>query len=115
MSARTVPAQRLAALLAALAITTAGLLATPAAAAPAYTLEERATAIASPSLVFIEETFTGYLRDAKTHAPLVASPITLGRRCSGFVVNSEGYVVTPISCVKPSDAAVRSGVLYEAA
>ena len=35
----------------------------PAAAAiPQYTLEERATAVASPALIYIEAQFTGYLR-----------------------------------------------------
>ncbi|NUT22822.1 MAG: trypsin-like peptidase domain-containing protein [Hamadaea sp.] len=84
-------------------------------AAPAYTLEERALAISSPSLVFIEELYTGYLRDKTTHTAVVASPITYARRCSGFVVNSDGFVVTPASCVKLSDEAIRTGALYEAA
>jgi Trypsin-like peptidase domain len=116
MFLRVVRARRLGALLAALAmsITVTGAIVPAQAAAPAYTLEERAVAVASPSLVYIEEIFTGYLRDRRTHAPVIASPITLGRRCSGFVVNADGYVATPASCVKPSDAAVRTGALYEA-
>jgi len=83
-------------------------------ATPAYTLEERALAISSPSLVFIEELLTGYLRDKTTHTALVASPVTYGRRCSGFVVHPDGYVATPGSCVHIGDAAVRIGALYAA-
>ncbi len=44
--------------------------AAPAHAAPAYTLEERAVAIASPSLVFVEAHLTGYLRVRATGAPV---------------------------------------------
>jgi hypothetical protein len=89
-------------------------IATPAQAAPPYTLDERAAAIASPSLVYLETVYTGYLRDKTTDVPLLASPVTYNRRCSGFVVNPDGYVVTTRVCVQPPQETIRQQVLYAA-
>ncbi len=90
-----------------------GMLALPgsAAAVPFYTMEERATAIASPSLVYLQITFTGYVRDKATNTPIVASPVSYTRRCSGVVVNPDGYVVTSRICMVPSDATLRQNAL----
>jgi hypothetical protein len=79
-------------------------------AAP-YSAEERALAIAAPSLVFVEASFTGMLRDAKTNAPISPTPVTFKRRCSGFVVNSDGVVLTNGQCVRPTDDAARERAL----
>ncbi|NUT33303.1 MAG: hypothetical protein HOV79_09530, partial [Hamadaea sp.] len=89
---------------AALATATALLVvgAPPAAAAPSYTLEERARAIASPSLVFVEATFSGFLRDRATGATVLKERTEIESLCSGFVVNSAGYVVTSAHCVHPT-------------
>ncbi|HEX5594859.1 MAG TPA: trypsin-like peptidase domain-containing protein [Micromonosporaceae bacterium] len=75
--------------------------------APPYTLEERALAIASPSLVYVEAIISGYLRDSETNTPLRTAPITFNRRCSGFVVSSDGHVLTNGHCVKPDDDNMR--------
>jgi hypothetical protein len=83
----------------------------PAAAVPFYTQEERAVAIASPSLVYIQISFTGYVRDRATNTPIVASPIAYTRRCSGIVVNPDGHVVTSRICIIPSDATLRQNAL----
>ena len=83
----------------------------PAAAAPFDTMEERATAIASPSLVYLQITFTGYVRDRATNTSIVASPISYTRRCSGMVINPDGYVVTSRICMVPSDATLRQNAL----
>jgi hypothetical protein len=84
----------------------------PATAAPSYSLDERAVAIASPALVYLEMVFSGYVRDKKTNTALRGRPVTVSRRCSGFVVNPDGYVVTNGVCLQPGDATVRQSALY---
>ncbi|MFC0005685.1 hypothetical protein [Micromonospora siamensis] len=69
--------------------------------------QERATAVAGPSLVFLESVFTGYLRDRVTNRPVRTSPIVFSRRCSGFVVDTAGHVLTSSSCVRPGQEYVR--------
>ncbi|MEH0933662.1 S1 family peptidase [Micromonospora psammae] len=81
-------------------------------APPPYTLEERAVAVASPSLVYVEVVFTGYLRDKQTGTPLRAAPITFNRRCSGFVVSPAGHVLTNGFCVRPTGDTPRQNALY---
>lgn len=81
-------------------------------APPPYTLEERAAAIASPALVYVEVVFTGYLRDKATNRPLRATPITFNRRCSGFVVSPAGHVLTNNLCVRPAADTARQNALY---
>ncbi|MFG1953010.1 trypsin-like peptidase domain-containing protein [Micromonospora sp. NPDC048830] len=76
-----------------------------------YSPEERALAAAAPSLVFLETVVTGYLRDSATNAPLGTKPITVNRRCSGFVVSTKGHVLTSSSCVRPPDEVTREGAL----
>lgn len=77
-----------------------------------YSAEERALAIAAPSLVFVETVVTGVLREAKSNTPLSATPVTFKRRCSGFVVNPDGHVVTNGQCVQPTPDAARERALY---
>ncbi|MCW3840042.1 trypsin-like peptidase domain-containing protein [Micromonospora yasonensis] len=81
-------------------------------APPPYSLDERAVAIASPALVYVEVQFTGYLRDKETETPLRATPVTFNRRCSGFVVGSAGHVLTNGLCVQPASDTARQNALY---
>jgi hypothetical protein len=97
-----------------LAVAATGTVASPAAAAPPYTSEERSLAIASPSLVYLETVYTGYLRNKTTNVPLLAEPVTYNRRCSGFVVNPDGVVVSTRVCVQPPDETIRQQALYVA-
>ncbi|MET8277367.1 trypsin-like peptidase domain-containing protein [Micromonospora sp. NPDC005174] len=84
----------------------------PWAQAAPYSPEERALAIAGPSLVFVEAVFTGTLREAKSNVPLSVTPVTFKRRCSGFVVNPDGHIVTNGQCVRPAVDAARERALY---
>src|SRR5262245_40187460 len=95
-----------------LATMMASVMAAPAAAAPPYTLEERAIAIATPSLVFVETIYTGFLKDRKTGASLSPTPVVYHRRCSGFAVNRDGNVVTTSRCVQPQAVSVKQGALF---
>ncbi|MGY0004092.1 trypsin-like peptidase domain-containing protein [Micromonospora sp. I033] len=64
--------------------------------------EERALATVGPSMVFVEVIFTGYVRNKQDNALLRKTPITFNRRCSGFVVNADGHVLTNTQCVRPT-------------
>ncbi|TDC47061.1 hypothetical protein E1258_28885, partial [Micromonospora sp. KC207] len=80
-------------------------------AAP-YSPQERALATAAPGLVFVEAVFNGYLRDGRTGALLNPTPVTFQRRCSGFVVNPDGHVLTNGQCVAPDEPVARERALY---
>ncbi|GAB3955007.1 hypothetical protein GCM10027614_63100 [Micromonospora vulcania] len=79
----------------------------PWAQAALYSPEEKALAVAAPSLVFIETVFTGYVRDARTNALVHPDPVSFIRRCSGFVVTPDGHAITNGSCVKPTESHAR--------
>ncbi|MDG9675262.1 trypsin-like peptidase domain-containing protein [Micromonospora sp. DH14] len=79
----------------------------PWAQASLYSPEEKALAVAAPSLVFVEAVFTGYVRDARTNALVHPQPVSFIRRCSGFLVTPDGHAVTNGSCVKPAEAHAR--------
>jgi hypothetical protein len=107
--------RRLGASLLALATLFGSILAAPAtaeAAAPTYGVDERAQAIASPSLVFLEVTYKGVVRDTRSGQPLEAGPKVISRRCTGFVVNPDGHVLTTGICVQPSHDIVRQMTFY---
>jgi hypothetical protein len=89
-------------LLALVAAASAGLIGSPASAAPPYTPEERAVAIASPSLVFLDVRLAGYLRIKATGALVEPSIVYVHSRCSGFVVSGDGHVVTTTHCLQPT-------------
>src|SRR5262245_56936564 len=84
------------------------ILTTPVGAAPPYSLEERAAAIASPSLVFLTVRVEGYLRVRKTGALVNDAPVSVYRYCSAYGVSSAGHVATTTHCIQPSAAVLRS-------
>ncbi|MEU4642400.1 trypsin-like peptidase domain-containing protein [Micromonospora sp. NPDC023814] len=83
----------------------------PWAQAALYSAEERALATAAPSMVFVEVIFTGYVRNKQSNALLREAPVTFSRRCSGFVVNHDGHVLTNGQCVQPTEDIVLAGAL----
>jgi len=85
---------------------------TPASATPSYTRNEPAVAAASPALVYLEMTYTGYVRDLATGIPRYSEPLVIRRRCSGVVVNPDGDVLTTTVCVQPSDEILLVNALY---
>jgi hypothetical protein len=84
----------------------------PAAGAPPFSLDERAAAIASPSLVYLEARIEGYLRIKSTGALVDTAPAVVTSQCSGFVVGAEGYVVTTTHCLQPSNDSLRGAAAY---
>lgn len=110
MPAGTALARRLAVLLGAVAIGCVA--AVPAAAVPTYVRNEPALAVATPSTVFLEARYVGYLRRTAT-GPLVSpEPVVVTRRCSGVVVNPAGYAVTTTVCIQPSREVLLVNALY---
>jgi len=87
----------------------------PAAAAPSYTTEERAFAIASPSLVFVENRYSGVVRLAATGEPQLQQSISIAFRCSGTVVDPNSHVVTATHCVRPTAESIRNSAVSQLA
>ena len=81
------------------------------------TPDERAAAITRPAIVYIEQYwkawvkvptssrmyFQGYVNGGK--------PFTWGTRCSGFIVEPTGYVITAGHCVDPGEEGARGTAL----
>ncbi|MFE9653365.1 serine protease [Micromonospora sp. NPDC006431] len=86
--------------------------AVPAAAVPKYARNEPAVAVAAPATVFLELTYTGYLRNTATGALVRPEPVVVTRRCSGVAVNPDGYVVSTTVCVQPSQEVLLVSALY---
>ncbi|MEV0806626.1 SGNH hydrolase domain-containing protein [Micromonospora sp. NPDC050200] len=111
MPSGTALARRFAVLLGTIAIGYAS--AVPAAAAvPTYARNEPAVAVATPSTVFLEARYVGYLRNTASGALVRPEPVVVVRRCSGVVVNPDGYVVTTTVCVQPSREVLLVNALY---
>jgi hypothetical protein len=72
------------------------------AAVPAFTLEERAQAIAQPAVIFTEFTAKGVVRKKSDRKPISAEAITVAIRCSAVVINGSGIAITTRYCVAPT-------------
>jgi hypothetical protein len=75
--------------------------ATASASAPAYTLEERAQAIAQPSIMYLELISHGVVRDRKTGRAL-SGELKVSIRCSAVVISSNGYALSTGACISPA-------------
>ncbi|NKQ57777.1 trypsin-like serine protease [Amycolatopsis sp. K13G38] len=87
---------------AALAATAAFATGPAAAAPPAATPQTKAEAVLTPSLVYLETTWHGWVRDETGKLlpqPDGTTEITAQASCSGFVADSTGFVVTAGHCV----------------
>ncbi|MCW6008919.1 serine protease [Micromonospora sp. CPCC 205371] len=80
---------------------------------PRYTANEPAIAAVKPSIVYLEQTYTGYLRDKKTGKTLHSEPVVFQRKCSGAVVDPDGHVITSSLCVQPGAEIVLVNALYK--
>lgn len=80
---------------------------------PRYAANEPAIAVVKPSIVYLEQTYSGYLRDKKNGKTLHTEPVVFQRKCSGVVVDSDGYVITSSLCVRPSAEIVLVNALHK--
>jgi len=81
------------------------------------TPEERAAAIIRPSVVYIEQDWKAWVKIPRSSSVAFygyvngGQPFTWGTRCSGFVVNPTGYVVTAGHCVDLTEEGARGTAL----
>jgi hypothetical protein len=75
-------------------------------------MEERASAIAGPALVYVEARFDGALRTKQLKQPLHEGSITVVRRCSGFVINDTGYALSSSRCLQPTAEVLRGAAAH---
>ena len=80
-------------------------------ATPPYTLDDRATAIAGPALIYLEARFEGILRVHATGEPVEPDTLVVTRPCSGFAVAADGYVITTAHCIQPSPDSLRGSAV----
>lgn len=88
-----------------------------AARAATGTPEERAAAVARPALVYIEMQWTAWVR-VPDNSDLFyngyvngGQPFKWGTRCSGFIVDPAGYIVTAGHCVDEGELGARGTAL----
>ncbi len=76
-----------------------------------------------PSIVYVSVTWTGYIYDTfqgykdyiRPGGEGDAKKFTVGFRCTGFVVNPDGYIATAGHCVDPNEASIRDAFIEQAA
>jgi serine protease Do len=66
---------------------------------PTTTPEEQAAARVQPAMVYLETAWSAYVRDHEGDWLNDGMPYEWTRRCSGFIVNPSGYIVTAGHCV----------------
>ncbi|MGQ0669393.1 MAG: trypsin-like peptidase domain-containing protein [Actinomycetota bacterium] len=87
------------------------------AGAQTATPEEKAAAIVRPSIVYIEMDWSAYVRVPRGSGLFFVGYVNGGRafhwrtRCSGFVVNPSGYIVTAGHCVDDGELGARDTAL----
>jgi S1-C subfamily serine protease len=81
------------------------------------TPEERAAALVRPAMVYTEQYFTAWVRIPRNSELFFqgyvndGQPFTWATRCSGFVVNPSGYIVSAGHCVDLTEEGARSTAL----
>ena len=80
---------------------------------------EQINASTSSAVVYLETTWTGYVydtsKDSHGHAYgwVRRQPFTMTNRCTGFVVNPNGYIVTAGHCLEYTDS-IQQQLAYQA-
>jgi S1-C subfamily serine protease len=81
------------------------------------TPEERAAAITRPAIVYIEQYWTAWVKIPASSSLYFqgyvngGDPFAWGTRCSGFIVNPTGYVITAGHCVDSGEEGARGTAL----
>jgi serine protease Do len=80
----------------------------------------KAAAIVAPGVVYIEQYWTAWVKVPKSSGLYFynyvngGQPFQWATRCSGFVVNPDGYIVTAGHCVDPGEEGARDEALRQA-
>lgn len=80
--------------------------------APGLAPNEPATAVAGRTTVYLEATYTGYVRYAEPGRAIRREPVVVRRSCSGAIVNPIGYAVTASGCVRPDEQELLADAVY---
>ncbi len=82
------------------------------------TPEEKVAAIVSPAIVYLEQSWRAWVKVPKASELVYFSgyvndgfAFEWGTRCTGFVVNPSGYIVTAGHCVDPGEEGARESAL----
>ncbi|MBI4728372.1 MAG: trypsin-like peptidase domain-containing protein [Acidobacteria bacterium] len=78
------------------------------------TPEEKTSAIVSPAMVYLEIYWKAWVRVPGVGFIQNGDPFEWAIRCSGFVVEPSGYIVTAGHCVDPGIEGARGGALEQA-
>ena len=62
---------------------------------------QKAENLIRPAVVYLQEDLSAYVGDNKGWFSDLKQPVKMSFRCTGFVVNSSGYVATAGHCVDP--------------
>jgi S1-C subfamily serine protease len=79
---------------------------------PPLTPEARVQAIVEPSVVYLESHWAAYVKLPGTTSAL--GPFEWASRCTGFIVNPSGYIVTAGHCVDNTTEGARREAIKEA-
>jgi S1-C subfamily serine protease len=69
----------------------------------AGTPQEKASAVVAPAIAYLETTWTAWLVDEYGDYFNNGEPYTVRSRCSGFVVNPDGVIMSAGHCVDPAE------------
>ncbi|HEX8631417.1 MAG TPA: trypsin-like peptidase domain-containing protein [Catenuloplanes sp.] len=81
---------------------------------PTTTPEERAAALARPSVVYLEQHWKGYVFDESGKPFNDGKPYAVTTRCTGFGIAPSGYIATAGHCVDPGMEGVGRSFLLSA-
>jgi hypothetical protein len=106
-------------ILAGLALAALAMTSTPGVASADESGIEQINASTSSAVVYLETTWTGYVydtsKDSHGHAYgfVRSKPFTMTNRCTGFVVNPDGYIVTAGHCLEYTNS-IQQQLTYQA-
>lgn len=72
---------------------------------------QKAENLIRPAVIYLNQDVSAYVGDNKGWFADVQQPFKLGFRCTGFVVNTSGYVATAGHCVDPGAEGMRGEII----
>ncbi len=78
---------------------------------PQATAVQKAENLIRPAVIYLGEDLSAYVGDNKGWFTDLKQPVKMSFRCTGFVVNSSGYVATAGHCVDPGPEGARREII----